>query len=67
MPRNDEKGSVSLASTLLVQVCFFKKVQEQVVSVATKQLLNGESYGSFTLPETDSGTNSDSDSCPVQK
>ena len=26
-----------------------------------------ESNGSFTLPETDSGTDSDSDSCPIQK
>ena len=24
-------------------------------------------YGSFTLQETDSGTDSDSDSCPVQQ
>ena len=32
-----KKGSVSSASTLLVQMCFFKKVREQVVSVAAKQ------------------------------
>ena len=62
-----KKGSVSSASTLLVQMCFFKKVREQVVSVAAKQLLNGESYDSFTLRETDSSMDSDSDYCPTQK
>ena len=40
---------------------------EANINTENAVLIHCLGFGSFTLPETDSGTDSDSDSCPVQK
>ena len=39
---NDNKGGIFLCSTVLAQVCLFKKVQELVVYVPVLLTLNSE-------------------------
>ena len=66
------KGKKSCTFSLQVEKIQASDFSCGPLNFSVTVLLDGpgvsNSYGSFTLPETDSGTDSDSeDSCPVQK